>query len=48
MNYGSAGVAEWLGGGLQIMNSSGNPYMLVRIRSPAPNIFVVCLRGDLV
>ena len=32
-----AGVAEWLGSGLQIEDVGGDPCMLVRIRSPAPS-----------
>jgi hypothetical protein len=33
-------VAEWLGNGLQIKEIGGNPFMLVRIRSPAPSYLV--------
>ena len=37
----SAGVAEWLGSGLQLECVGGDPLMLVRIRPPAPNCLVV-------
>lgn len=38
-----AGVAEWLGGGLQLKSVGGNPHKLVQIRPPAPNyVLVVC------
>jgi hypothetical protein len=38
-----AGVAEWLGSGLQLNCVGGDPLMLVRIRPPAPDYcLVVC------
>ena len=44
----SAGVAEWLGSGLQLKNVSRNPLMLVRIQPPAPNYTLVkCEHGDM-
>lgn len=36
-----AGVADWLGNGLQLETVSGNPFRLVRIRPPAPIRLVV-------
>ena len=36
-----AGVAEWLGSGLQLKSVCRNPLMLVRIRPPAPDYFLV-------